>query len=334
MDCRDCGDSLCADCAIGERCTSCFASVQYPPHRRSDADADGALTLQRQSMAKLKSGTALQLQAGRRHIKTLCEHGMIAQNITDAVGTQVLKANMKPPGAPPLLLEWCCSPESQLSRVAAETGIEAIRFDATEGRRTAGSPEAHAWALGLARAARLAGRKTCAWVALPCTARSTWQRLARDHTALARNRFESAALLRRIISLIKDLRKLHVDVCFEWPRFCDGWSAAHCPPVAGLLRLLPVRASADGCALGVASREGPPLRKAWRIQTSRPEALAALQVRCPGGHLHGKIEGSETKGTGFYTKEAAKHLLMCIFNTGIDYVFSRVISGSDHFRGT
>ena len=88
--------------------------------------------------------------------------------------------------APPLLFE--CPPESQLSRVAAELGIEAILFDATERRRTAGSREAHSWALGLARAAQRTGRKTCVWIALPCTAWSTWQRLARDPNAFARKR--------------------------------------------------------------------------------------------------------------------------------------------------
>ena len=313
--CRDCGDQLCADCAIGERCVGCYANVQYP-HSRGPPDSDGALTLQKQSLAKIKSGTALQLEAGRRHVKTLCEHGMIAQGITDAVGTQVLKASQGHgvPAKSPLLLEWCCSTQSQLARRSADLGIEAIRFDASERRRTAGSREAHAWAVELARAARRANRKVCVWVALPCTAWSTWQRLAKDPASLARKRMASVALLRRTTCLIKDLMELNVDAYFEWPRFCDGWSAALCPPMAELLRLLPARAAVDGCALGVVSRDGLPLRKAWRLQTSRRDSAAALEKRCPGDHRHGKIEGSETTKTGFYTKEAADHFLTVIFN--------------------
>ena len=96
------------------------------------------------------------------------------------------------------------------------------------------------------------------------------------------------------------------------------------------LRALPSNGGAAARAPG-ARRRGPlrsrrcepgrvPLRKAWRIQCSRPDAPAALQVRCPGDHRHGRIEGAETTGTGFYTKEAAKHFLkgIFVFNTGID----------------
>ena len=204
---------------------------------------------------------------------------------------------------------------------------------ASDGVPRAGSREAHAWALELARTARRGRRPVCVWVALPCTAWSTWQRLAKDPAALARKRLQSVALLRRTVTLIKDLRKLDVDAYFEWPRFCDGWSPVLCPPTAELLRVLPARAAVDGCALGVVSRAGFPLRKAWRIQCSRPDAPAALQVRCPGDHRHGRIEGAETTGTGFYTKEAANHFFKGIFNTGIDSP-GNIVSGSDHYRGT
>ena len=58
-----------------------------------------------------------------------------------------------------------------------------------------------------------------------------------------------SVLLRHTITLVERLRNLGADIYFEWPRYCDGWSAALCPPVSQLQRLLPFQASVDGCSL-------------------------------------------------------------------------------------
>ena len=52
---------------------------------------------------------------------------------------------------------------------------------------------------------------------------------------------------------------------------------------------------------------GSPHRKEFRFLTYLVDAVG-LEVRCPGGHPHVKIEGAITKGTAAYVWELAAHL--------------------------
>eukprot|EP00974_Lingulodinium_polyedra_P008160 775805-Lingulodinium_polyedra.AAC.1 len=70
--------------------------------------------LQKQDYRTLKSGTAKLLEAGRRHVATLRDHGLSSREVVDQVGAEVLRAEaeaasraVKATG--PTLLEWCCS---------------------------------------------------------------------------------------------------------------------------------------------------------------------------------------------------------------------------------
>lgn len=54
-------------------------------------------------------------------------------------------------------------------------------------------------------------------------------------------------------------------------------------------------------------RFGPPHRKEFRFLTYGLDS-STLQVKCPGGHQHVRIEGAYTKASAVYTFDLAKHI--------------------------
>ena len=68
----------------------------------------------------------------------------------------------------------------------------------------------------------------------------------------------------------------------------------------------------DGCAYGLQSRSGFPLKKPWRVQSSCPRHAALLTDRCPGisvHPLHEKTSGREARRSESYTPLIIKRLV-------------------------
>ena len=98
--------------------------------------------------------------------------------------------------------------------------------------------------------------------------------------------------------------------CFEWPANCDGWSKS-CPEIQTLIRGS-YGCAFDGCAYGLQSRHGAPLKKPWRVQSSCPRHAALLSDRCPGpiAHpLHERTSGREAKRSEKYIPLIVQRLI-------------------------
>ena len=83
------------------------------------------------------------------------------------------------------------------------------------------------------------------------------------------------------------------DVYWEWTHPCTGWSQQQDGLHSRGLPWLPCRI--DGCNYGMVNKDGAPLHKKWRIQTTDENFAQSFKTKlCPGGHVHGPIEGAET----------------------------------------
>ena len=61
------------------------------------------------------------------------------------------------------------------------------------------------------------------------------------------------------------------------------------------------KAYVDGCAFGLLSSKGNPLKKPWKIICTSPTLATALHRRCPGHSFHDEcIGGEEARLSGFY----------------------------------
>ena len=121
------------------------------------------------------------------------------------------------------------------------------------------------------------------WASIPCTSGSPWQRVnrskggarfARAHTQQVRELFAEFTRSSR------DRACRGGTVTFEWPKGCESWSRhdvksffdAH--PEFQLVEF-------DGCAVGVRSTKGRPIKKTWRLMTTSQRIVDAFsQHKC------------------------------------------------------
>ena len=68
----------------------------------------------------------------------------------------------------------------------------------------------------------------------------------------------------------------------------------------------------DGCAVGLASSTGAPLRKPRCLQTHDIRIINFFsQFVCPGNHVHAETMGKNAKVSAFYTEKLAQVLIEC-----------------------
>jgi hypothetical protein len=110
-------------------------------------------------------------------------------------------------------------------------------------------------------------------ISLPCTcwssrgrvnaAKSPNYRMERDH-----QRAESRMMLRHVMTILTKFQGERLGASFEWPASCDGFNESLCPEIKKLKQLLPYATVVDGCAYGMKSPSGIPMRTPWRILSS------------------------------------------------------------------
>ena len=213
-----------------------------------------------------------------------------------------------------LLIEYCCHPDSAMSAAWMAAGCQAIRVCPPD------YDVSRLWVVmrigNLARAAMDRGLNVLLHAALPCT---PWSALTRIRAAISHTyhlrrelqRDQSRRMLRHLVTLLGRLRGPMSGASFEWPAHCDGWSKS-CPEIQSLIRELPVQCLFDGCAYGLQSCHGVPLKKPWRVQSSCPRHVALLMDRCPGTSvhpLHERTSGRQAKRSERYTPLIVKRLI-------------------------
>jgi len=204
--------------------------------------------------------------------------------------------------------ELCCSPQSLITTCALVLGLAAERLTLETGWDFT-KPE-HG-----ARACRAAQRSNVrkAWLALPCTPWSCIQNLnqrtAKQRIRLCKQRHEARHMAEIALTVLAQVVKQGGDIYFEWPSRCQGWK------IPELVRFVDnvtnggrciYKCHVHGCAYNLTTRSGKAhLRKRWTILTTDKEMFQRLARKCPGGHTHSAIQGSETSRSAFYPLEMA-----------------------------
>ena len=213
------------------------------------------------------------------------------------------------------LFEFACDPESQMGITSEKYGIPHIRLSKEFGDLT--DPEVQAQVDYQIEACPRAPNM---WGAIPCTAGSVWQRLN-----AARLGPSFRAYLRRQKSQPKKLFASFADraelvlsrggtVTFEWPRYNDGWERED---VKAFFANHPefVEVLFDGCAVGMKSKDGKPIRKPWKLMTTSLGIKAFFEnMKCSHDPSeHAKAAGSETARTAFYPKEMTELIISALY---------------------
>ena len=202
------------------------------------------------------------------------------------------------PNAKSTLFEFACSLNSQLGLTSGQCNINHVglcrehfhlgdenqcsQLDSQIQESTKTAPP-HLW-----------------WSSIPCTSGSPWQSLNRKRGGaaftrrLTRQLKESRRLFKSFSRRAELVLKLGGAVSFEWPRHSTGWKR---PDVVAFFDAHPefLEANFDGCAVGLRSKAGNPIKKPWRVRTTSQRVYgAAHEKKCSCTHPHEKCEGAET----------------------------------------
>ena len=108
-------------------------------------------------------------------------------------------------------------------------------------------------------------------------------------------------MIRILLQVLRGAKGPKFAASFEWPAYCDGFNPQKNPELKALKSLLPVQTVVDGCAYGLVSRHGRPMKKPWRVLSSCAGMAQILNKRCPGHSAHDRVQGSDTAATEKYT---------------------------------
>ena len=149
------------------------------------------------------------------------------------------------------------------------------------------------------------------WPSIPCTSGSPWQYINRKKGGaaymkrLALQLRESKRLFKSFTKRAELVLKQGGTVSFEWPRPSTGWKR---PDVVAFFDSHPefMEVEFDGCAVGLKSKKGNPIKKPWRVKTTSQRVVDAFQdKKCSCEHSHEKCEGSETARSAMYPPQMA-----------------------------
>ena len=91
---------------------------------------------------------------------------------------------------------------------------------------------------------------------------------------LAKSRVVSLQMLNYFFIIAKEVLALGGDISFEWPREATGWKLDVLQKFIERFKLMTVHF--DGCAFGLKSKKGNPIKKPWRIVTSSQTLVDSL----------------------------------------------------------
>ena len=213
------------------------------------------------------------------------------------------------------LFEFACDPESQMGITSEKYGIPHIRLSKEFGDLT--DPEVQAQVDYQIEACPRAPNM---WGAIPCTAGSVWQRLNAARLGpsfrayLRRQKSQSKKLFASFADRAELVLSRGGTVTFEWPRYNDGWERedvktffANHPEFVEVLF--------DGCAVGMKSKDGKPIRKPWKLMTTSLRIKAFFEnMKCSHDPSeHAKAAGSETARTAFYPQEMTELIISALY---------------------
>ena len=158
------------------------------------------------------------------------------------------------------------------------------------------------------------------WASIPCTSGSPWQRVNRMKGGLK--------FMKRHALQVKESKRLFAEfaksaeltlaregtVTFEWPKGCESWQR---PDVKHFFDSHPefIPVEFDGCAVGVRSTKGRPIKKKWRLMTTSRAIVDMFSQfqRTHKPHEHDQAVGSQTARTAFYPRQMTVQIAKALY---------------------
>ena len=209
-----------------------------------------------------------------------------------------------------VLFEYACSDDSVIGRVAEQTGVQCIRL----GKSTLDLCNPDHVSQAIEQAEAIPGSD--AWISIDCTHYSPIQNLnihihgKSYQRKLETRRAQTKVMLAYAMQFAINIMQNYGRIVFELPKDSGIWKLDEWKQFASAYNLKWV--VFDGCALGLKSSSGAPLRKPWCLYTNDIRIINFFsQFVCPGDHVHDETMGKNAKMSAFYTEKLAHVLIEC-----------------------
>lgn len=208
-----------------------------------------------------------------------------------------------------VLLEVCCSPDSQLTRCCQEV------FGVESGKRmnhdNGGDVETRA-GRDLIKQVIQDRRPRLVWISPECGPFSPLQHLNRrsdkQRADLQEKRRHAMLQYEGAVEIAEYARSLGLGFVIELSERCEAWQL----PVLRQFqdRVQGTFGVCKGCQVGLRDPAGQLLAKGWKMLGSNRELIRHTSLRCTTDHPHGRCEGSNVcRSTAFYPPRFAKRVL-------------------------
>ena len=217
-----------------------------------------------------------------------------------------------------IFIEFCCSANSQIRRVADSLGIEYVGLskDFVDLEQDDQFQQVLSWAQDQAENHN---KVLHVWGSLPCTAWCAWQNMnvfknpPEFQEALLSRREASLKLVDKFALLSETALESGGSSSFEWPKNSDGWLE---PKVLQMVVGFNMQlAYPTGCGFKLCIDGKFPL-KSWRVATTHERVAVELnrrKCRHSPGHKHDVLQGDLAWKSGFYNRAMATTILGAIF---------------------
>ena len=268
-------------------------------------------------------------QTSRQHVVEASTLAQSPDGADDVVGALVCASN----NSNRLFVEFACSDNSELSKIAVECGAKALRLSRkfADLRSSKGLKKVIAELQNYPKHLHVD-----LFSSMPCTPWCQWHFLnaakiegfAERLEFKRRDSFAMLANLVKLVAFIKGYFRSYT-VSKEWPKSATGWKTTKVINAAAKLGLLHAEVI-HGCAFDVKNAKGEFLLKPWLIRSTHQPLCESLKpYKCDKSHKHARTEGSATEPTGFYNRTLATTLL-----EGLGYqiiqVTTTVVAQSPH----
>ena len=234
-----------------------------------------------------------ELQASPRPIQCGKKGKRLAQKLLPAYG---------------VMIEFCCSPQSNLGKVSESVGVKHIRL--TESNGKVSELEVQSQLLEVLDSDAMNGVDL--WGSLPCNPWSRWQHVnckklgPAFRRKLMLKRLESKKLLKFFFQLSAIILRRGGRVHFEWPTGCSGWQI---PELQDFFNSNNFQlAHFNGCMVGGESF------KPWTVASTDDCLVRSLRTKtCDHSHKHVHLCGSKTPKSAFYPMQMCEGIISSLF---------------------
>ena len=203
-------------------------------------------------------------------------------------------------GTQRLIVEVCCHPTSKLSDTSRKSSNDCTVLQFTEEYDLNDESNQSDMA---EKVNSHDGDTALFWISLPCTGGTTWTYVNMKHPSArlkVMKRVKEFKTLWKSLENFLNMINVPFHVALEWPRGCRYWKL---PMVQRVLAKYGMKLyDFDGCAVGLKSTSGIPIRKPWTVATNHEKLGARLsQFRCKCTVKHYPGRGEDLKRTEEYT---------------------------------